>query len=292
MVKLSPGCADFKGEGTLMAYAIDLNPRQSARTLEQAIRHQATVLLEPRIWTAGSAVHCQLESWPAMSPTGRRMQAAPLVMTTVVTAGDSSAADVPEPRAAFLAFERYSELVGTYCDAVVELGENRYLLSSDITRVEPAGPGGAGARLYLSRPETIQVMQRRRFKRVQLPQAAQVEIRWLNEDGTGGGGVGWLYNVSADGMACRTDSVLAERLWIGQELKLDFALRPGEPEHYLVDAVLCSKTSAGMPDRTILGLQFVSDGDHAASTAARDALRRRLRGIQGSPGGLRKGVDA
>jgi len=277
-----------------MSYAIDLNERQSARTLEQAIRYQAIATLEPRAWPAEEAIRCRLEPSDLAEKHGKRLYAAPLVLVTcqedalAITAASgfsSRAADIQ-------AVERFSPLIGTYCDVVMEVGENRYLFSSDVARVEPAGPGRPGVRFYLTRPDVIQVAQRRRFRRIQLPHASQVEIQWRGEDGRTTGGVGWLYNIGQDGIACRTDTLLADRLCIGQEVTIDFALRPGEPEHYVLDAVICNKTPAGTQDRTIIGMQFLVEQGHQASATVREALRRRLRIISMSPPGVRKGVDA
>ena len=276
-----------------MSYAIDLNERQTARTLEQAVRHNAIVLLEPRIWSVGEVLRCRLE--PSESPVpGRRLYAAPLIVVTcpedepAVTAVGGQTGRAAEIQAV----ERLSPLIGTYCDVTLQLGEHRYLFSTDVTHVEPAGPGQTDVRLYLRRPDVIQVAQRRRFRRIQLPQASQVEIRWHGEDGGAAGGVGWLYNIGEDGIACRTDTVLADRLYIGQEVVIDFSIRPGEAERFVLDAVICNKTPAGNQDRTVIGLQFLAGEGHEASAAVREWLRRRLRAISYSPPGVRKGVDA
>jgi hypothetical protein len=276
-----------------MSYAIDLNQRQSARTLEQAVRYQATVYLEPRMWGDGTVVRCQLEACE-LPGHSRRLYAAPLVLATCAEDEQAATASSGLSGRAVEAkiVERYSPLIGTYCDAAVEMGENRYLFSADVTRVEPLGPGRTGARIYLTRPDVIQVAQRRRFRRIQLPQASQVEIRWRNEDGSSAGGVGWLYNIGQDGIACRSDTLLADRLCIGQEVSIDFSLRPGEAEHFILDAVVCNKTPAGTQDRTILGMQFLVGPGHEATTTVRESLRRRLRVISTSPPGVRKGVDA
>ena len=52
-----------------MPYAIDLNKRQSARTLEQAIRHGAEVLLEARIWPDAEPILCRLVETPRQEPS-------------------------------------------------------------------------------------------------------------------------------------------------------------------------------------------------------------------------------
>lgn len=276
-----------------MSYAIDLNQRQTARTLEQAVRYQASVMLEPRAWDGSEAVRCQLEACE-LSSQSRRLYAAPLVLVTCPddAPADTTASGLSGRAAEAKIVERFSPLIGTYCDGVIEMGENRYLFSADVTRVEPLGPGRPGARIYLTRPDVIQVAQRRRFRRIQLPQAAQVEIRWRNDDGSNAGGVGWLYNIGQDGIACRSDTLLADRLCIGQEVTIDFSLRPGEAEHFILDAVVCNKTPAGTQDRTILGMQFQVGTGHEATLAVREALRRRLRVISTSPPGIRKGVES
>jgi hypothetical protein len=294
-IKSKPPITELEIRDELMSYAIDLNQRQSARTLEQAIRYQAATILEPRIWQPGEIIHCQLQACE-LPGAARRLYAAPLTMVTCPEEAAALPAAPPiglSSRAAdMLALERFNPLIGTYCDATVEMGENRYLFSSDVTRVEPAWPGRQGVRIYVTRPETLQVAQRRRFRRIQLPQASQIEIRWRGEDDATGKGVGWLYNIGQDGIACRTDTLLADRLFIGQEVMIDFSLRPGEQEHFVLDAVICNKTPAGTADRTILGMQFLVGQGHNATATVREALRRRLRVISTSPAGIRKGVDA
>lgn len=280
-----------------MSYAIDLNERQSTRTLEQAIRHQAAITLEPRIWSSEEVLPGHLVTSTPVVPLGRRTYAAPLVVA-IAPESPEPAPDQPPapPKIDREAMDRCQTLIGTYCDAVLELGQNRYLFSTDVVCVELGSKLANGVygeiHILLARPETIQVAQRRRFRRIQLPQSSQIEIRWTNDDGSSGGGVGWLYNIGQDGIACRTDTLLADRLWIGQEVSLDFSLRPGEPEHYRVDAVLCSKTPAGSADRTILGLQFAVGPGHESSDPVRESLQRRLRAMTVSPAGVRKGVDA
>ena len=108
-----------------MSYAIDLNQRQSARTLEQAVRYQATVFLEPRVWAGGEAVRCQLEACE-LSSQSRRLYAAPLVLVTCPEGepAETAASGLSGRAAESKIVERYSPLIGTYCDATVEMGEN------------------------------------------------------------------------------------------------------------------------------------------------------------------------
>jgi len=53
-----------------MVYALDLSPRQTARTLEQAIRHRALVFIEPRTWTGGEGFAGRLEPSEGRSGPG------------------------------------------------------------------------------------------------------------------------------------------------------------------------------------------------------------------------------
>ncbi|MEP0843897.1 MAG: PilZ domain-containing protein [Phycisphaerae bacterium] len=280
-----------------MSYAIDLNERQSTRTLEQAIRHQAPIILEPRIWEPAEHLHGQLIANGVALPRGRRSYSAPLVVA-VPPSTSPATPDQPAstPRVDRAAIDRCQALVGTYCDCCLHLAQNRYLFSADVTSVELgsklSGGSYGGIQVYLTRPETIQVAQRRRFRRIQLPQSSQIEIRWRNDDGSTGGGVGWLYNIGQDGIACRTDTLLADRLWIGQEVALDFSLRPGEPEHYRLNGIVCNKTPSGSADRTILGIQFAAGPGQESTAPVREALQRRLRAMSAAPAGIQKGVDA
>lgn len=272
----------LSGKGVDMSYAIDLSPRQSARTLEQAFRHRATVLIEPRCWN-GETFAGRLTA-PEMPPGVK-------ATSMIVVLEPAEGYDPQHYAAQCPSYERLKSLVTSYCDAMIQMGDNRYLFSSDVIRVE-RGADGRPVRLHLSRPETIQVAQRRRFWRFRPARSSQVEIRWTRDDGTPGGAVGWLCNVSGDGLACRVDQRVGEQLWIGDRLTLEFALSPGDPQHYVLDATICSKTPAGTEDKMIIGVQFLTGDGHESSSRAADLLRQHLLAKHALRAGTHEGADA
>jgi hypothetical protein len=260
-----------------MAYAIDLSARQSSRTLEQAVRHHAELSLQPRIWSEDTTVACRLLS--IETPIGWQSRRPCLVVEICGEAPSDPSCSDPDGAASRngdLESEPMGTLIGTYCDATIQLGENRYLFCSDVVAVQgPSTPGGR-SRIYLARPENVQVAQRRRSWRFRPAQSSRVELTWTNAEKTRSEGIGWLCNVSADGLACRADAALAEQLGIGEQVSISFALTPGDPERFSLDAVLCNKTPAGTEGTMILGLQFMTGQGHQASASAAEGLRRKL----------------
>ena len=253
-----------------MAYAIDLSTRQSSRTLEQAVRHHAEIMIYPRIVAADDPIVSRLVS--IETPIGWQSRRPCLVLETYngipVPQGDPAGG---EPEAGTI-----ESLIGTYCDVTLQLGENRYLFCADVVAVQGPSSPGARPRIYLARPETMQVAQRRRARRFRPAQSARVEMTWTNAEKSKTEGIGWLCNVSAEGLACRTENNVAEQLGIGEQISLGFALTPGDPERFVLDAILCNKTPAGTEGTMLLGLQFLIGQGHQASAATAEALRRKL----------------
>lgn len=271
-----------------MSYAIDLNPRQSARTLEQAIRQKAQVILEPRAWDDGGHLLCRLE--PHGNPLD--LDLVP-VMTLAVLSRCEAVAPTPGhdlEAGPPLGIEEIRDLAGTYVDAVTLLGEQRYLFSTDVIRVLPAAGAGEPPCLHVSRPAVLQVAQRRRFRRIKLSHSAQVDLRW-KRDTVSMGGVGWLFNISGDGMACRTEERIAESLWIGDDIDMEFTLAPGDAERFQIKGVLCNKTPTGSLGKVVLGIQFKSEAGNATTAASIDLLRRRLIERATLLADTQKGVD-
>jgi hypothetical protein len=254
-----------------MAYAIDLSPRQTTRTLEQAVRHQAETIIQPRIWADDQALNCRLIN--IETPKGWRSRRQCLVLEPV----DETSEETQESLQQIHPDEaQINSLIGTYCDISLQLGENRYLFCADVIAVLAAHEESTSNRLFLSRPEQIQVAQRRRFWRFRPAQSSRVDLSWTNSDETTGEGIGWLCNVSADGLACRVGSKEADLLGIGEEIKLSFCLAPGDQKRFAIDAVLCSKMPAGTEGAMILGLQFLTNEDHPTSACHAKQLGQQL----------------
>ncbi len=272
-----------------MAYAIDLSPRQCSRTLEQAARHQAIIVLEPRQWAEGESLTGRLQAIRAEAPPIAGQMLAVMIEPAENPAETQAAAQSGD-RLKFA--ELLSQLPGTYCDAIVQLGDNRYLFSTDVVNAEIPSDKNQPIFMHITKPETMQVAQRRRFWRFRPGQSAQVELHW-GEGGAGPrGAIGWMCNVSGDGLACRIDSRIGDQLWIGDQLSAEFSLAPGDPQRYVLDAVLCNKTPAGTPDQLILGLQFVTGPGHESTVRTAERLRQQLLVKFAAPADTREGADA
>lgn len=259
-----------------MSYAIDLSPRQSSRTLEQAVRHKAVVLLEPRIWSDVITLTCTMEERSRQAsnlPEAGRF----IVLCCELNREDNAsllrAADQSHASDVLDAFRR---LVGTYCDLAIQLGEHVFLASADVVKVDVPPPQADAVRIWMAAPATLQVAQRRRFRRIQLAESCRVWLRSLGEKEATHEDIGWLCNISSEGLACRVDAATANRTWIGDRLHVIFTLTPTDMQRFAFDAVVCNKTPAGTEGKMILGLEFTIDAEHAESTALSEALRKRL----------------
>jgi len=259
-----------------MPYAIDLSSRQSARTLEQAVRHHAQVVVSPRILPKNTSITCQLEAIDSTKIANSIRRCLVLIPEVEEqNESDSEKVDFSESESENVKNEDYFSLIGTYCDVVIELGENRYLFSADVVGVQlPTSPHGK-TRIALSYPDTIQIAQRRRYRRFQPARSTQVELRWINQEKIQNSGIGWLCNVSENGLSCRTELRVADQLGIGERVKIEFALSMGD-EQFTLDAVLCSKSPAGTRGKMLLGLQFVYDPENETLRNSQQSLRRHL----------------
>lgn len=249
-----------------MAYAIDLSPRQTSRTLEQAVRHHTRVTLRPLAREDDVLIICRFETIQPSKAAKR-----PSLVLVPQPSENNETLNPQEPQ-----IGDFLDLVGTYCDVTVHLGENRFLFSSDIVNVTNCASSEERVEIYVSLPDTVQVAQRRRFWRFKPAHSAQIRFEWTDHEGQPTNGAGWLCNVSGDGLACRTSTQTADQIGIGEKITVNFALGEGRPDFYRLDAVLCNKTPAGSKNTIILGMQFMMGQDHPSSHEAAGRLRRHL----------------
>ncbi len=207
-----------------MSFAIELNKRQSTRTIEQALRRQVETTLEPRVEGGGE----------------------PLVGMLAQDRSELFTFDLARDPGRLL-----DRLVGAYCEGHFQLGESRYLFS---TYVIDTVSGGRFGRLVVQRPETILVVQRRRFWRTRFAESSDVRPNF-QVDGHEETVLGALCNVSPEGLAMRLSDRFADGMLIGDKMRAGFEL-PGLDYTFEFDAILCNKTPAGSPGALILGLQF------------------------------------
>lgn len=265
-------------------YAIDLSERQTLRTLEQAIRHRAEVTLHPRTCAHDVSIVCRLAPADVHALLEERKQ---LLLTPVNLDVDES----PERSRPDDPHDNPEDLIGVYADVSIRLGEHRYLFSSSITGIDRKVGEPAVWSIRVTRPEKLQVAQRRRFRRFQTVRSTRVQLAWTQDDQGDGEGTGWLCNLSTDGLACRVDGSVSDRLWIGTPLKLQFSLAPSDARLFILDGVLCNKTPAGSTDKCILGVQFLTGEGHEVSSRSATALRDHLLPCPAITRYAREGVD-
>ncbi len=268
-------------------FAIDLSPRQSARTIEQAIRHQTEVHLQPRHRPEAPPINGRLDDRPMHGQTKDHR------FITIVVHHDEHSQNQADGKHSDNQpngrnFETspneqdlpnncdYRDLLGVYCDVSLLMGEHRYFFNVDVVGVETDAQPPSDTYLTLACPEQIQVAQRRRYRRINLAHSTQVSLQWTGEEKKTIRGIGWLCNISQDGLACRTEATNADQLCIGEPLYVEFNLGGGEDSHYSMDALLCSKTPAGSQGKIILGIQFLADSSNEKSSKSVEALKKHL----------------
>lgn len=154
-------------------------------------------------------------------------------------------------------------------DADVQLyAEQRYHFSSKIAACPKWGNTQA---LALDRPQTLQVVDRRRFWRAKLAPSSRVTLEWKH-CGAHQKHIAVLLNISADGLACRIDDVGATAIEVNDSLTARFSI-PGENTPFELEAIVHNKLPAS-PGCTIIGLQFTRVYNAVAQLAhLRDMLK-------------------
>ncbi len=224
----------------LFAYQLDV--RRSQRVLEQAVRRGAALTLTPS--EPGS------QPWPGTMLSGTPES---LWVEADTNAGDSR-----------------SLRPSVCCDAELDLAATRYIFASNVlAEVVDADL----RRLEIARPQQLQVVQRRRFRRAHLQDSSPVLLDRL----PGADGDAWtcraaMMNVSVAGLACLADQTDADAVDVGERLRLVFQAA-GSRESFAFDAVLRNKTPGGSAGQLVLGFQFEPGGDLEQSDRLRQALR-------------------
>ena len=222
-----------------MQLALDLTPRQAARVVEQAVRSQASLEIEPRNLPDGKPVSAKL--------LGREGE---LLSVQV----DQQQLGLPQ-----------SVLIGAFCEIRTELSGELYVFTTCVLDVVEDPPPG---RVLMVIPDAIQVMNRRQFERTNATVASQVRI-WAGAQQTPS--IGLLANVSADGIACNLPGTALDQLVaLGDELRASFELA-GFDEVFELPVVVCNKALTADRQQLSLGLKF---NVHADDVAAQHALER------------------
>ncbi|WP_320046871.1 PilZ domain-containing protein [uncultured Ilyobacter sp.] len=215
-----------------MQLAIDLTARQAARVVEQAVRAQPEIELEPR-------------NLPEDEPLRGKL---------IGREGEMLAVELASMRAA----TPLAVLMGAFCEIRVQLSGEMYLFT---THVLDAAEDGKQQRIMIAQPDMVQVLNRRGFERTNATVASQVRVRVPSQPSPA---IGLLANVSPDGLACNLPgTALDHALALGDELRVSFELA-GFDEIFELPCVLRNKDIMRDKQQLFLGLEFnVRTGDKA-----------------------------
>lgn len=223
-----------------MQFCYELTDRQSARVIEQAIREEVTIRLDPH-YSSG------------LEPFGVRLvaeEAEHLMFRILEDQGDAGQGLMP----------------GQYCQAQFSLAESVYLLSVYVVELKQAEQ-----LLRTGRPKLVQILERRRFIRSGVAAPTTLTLRWLTEDRQT---TAPLFNVGGGGLAFRVPKDVSDAIAIGDVLQVSFEL-PGLPRQFDLKINICNKTVASDEQSVIIGSQFQDEpGDGQLGDL--DELRRFL----------------
>jgi hypothetical protein len=223
-----------------MAFSFELNDRQSARVLEQAIRTSLAMRLDSQNGIEAEPLSVQL-----LADESERL--------TFSFAGGQ----------AHLA-ERY--LPGQYCQVQFALNGGIYMISVHIVAWDLAQE-----RLWTSRPKMVQLLERRKFVRTSLAARSPVVLRWVDRDGLAEAS---LFNIGGGGLAFKISKDVGDSILVGDLMEAAFEL-PGLPRHLNFKISICNKTLASDGASVVVGAQFL-EAPEDSQAGALDELRRFL----------------
>lgn len=155
---------------------------------------------------------------------------------------------------------------GAFCDATLSIDEGLYVFASRVINI--CSNDGGCVHLELTRPESLRLIQRRRFVRARLSTSTAVHIEPVADNAFEPFDAN-LLNLAEEGLAARTEVALADRLSVDQTVRIRFR-SDASANAFDLRAILRRKTAAGDRGQVILGLTFEFDDDEGA---VRDAVR-------------------
>ena len=160
-------------------------------------------------------------------------------------------------------------LPGQYCQVQFSLNGGDLLGQRPHRDDRDAGRRSAGndapRHLVTSRPNVVQILERRKFVRTQLATRTPVMVRWPEDDRLAEAS---LFNIGGGGLAFRIGKDFGDRIHIGDRMEATFEL-PGLPRRFTFQLSMCNKTV----------------GQRQRQRDRRRAVRGRSRGRSGRPPG-------
>jgi len=209
------------GMAETAAVTLPLDSRRAGRVLAQAARRKAKIELTP---TGGQVTHS--------------------VVARVIETGSNSLlaltdSDVPR-----------HWLPSSYCDAQLELNGVLYLFAACVLEIAHRDDQCC---IRLDRPESVHMLQRRRFPRRRLARSTTVSIRSHAQPAASASAS--LLNLSTDGMACLTGRSDAEILSVDDIITVRFQLSD-EAKPLELESQVRGKTPGGDDHDVILNIRF------------------------------------
>lgn len=150
-----------------------------------------------------------------------------------------------------------------------EISGNRYVFE---TETMPLGEDDDATVMYVEKPDTICLVERRRAVRRRLRQPTVVHLT-SDESGDDWSGRATMLNASEHGLACRIVVQDATPLTQGRVLQVEFRLG-GESDPFKMKAKIVNMTDGGSEDHVVLGMEFTEGYEFDME---RDRLRNALR---------------
>jgi hypothetical protein len=180
-----------------MSFSHELNDRQSARIIEQAIRACAPMRIDPHHTSGAEALTVQL-----------------------IDASDECLTFLFAPNQAAMS-EKF--LPGQYCQVQFSLSGGVYSVTVHVRSIEiPSTSFNANVaprHLVTSRPNVIQILERRKFVRTQLTTRTPVTVRWLDQDRLA---EATLFNMGGGGLAFCIGKDFADQIHVGDRMGTAF----------------------------------------------------------------------
>jgi hypothetical protein len=227
-----------------MLLSLELTARQAERVLEHARRSAARLELAPR-------------SLPDSVRLRGALQGREGAMLVVDLDNAGAGVDV-------------LALIGACCDVQMQLEGDLYQFSAAIMDIPDHGPAG---RLLVSLPESIQVVNRRRWERTKAHVLAPARV-FNPADGVEL--VGHLVDVSAGGLGVHLPGLIGDQeLYVGDPVVVRFELPEVTPPFEL-PGVVCGKLAHPGEQHFVLSVEFATEPGPAAAERDLERLRAAL----------------